>query len=77
MAIIQEKKIQIWLYIKYERILRKRSFYVFGLVTGTYKIVFFIKIKLRTHAIEGSVTFYGMTIQEETIVINEFGAFVP
>ena len=27
---------------------------------------FFIKIKWRTHRIEGSVTFYGLTIQEET-----------
>jgi hypothetical protein len=41
------------------------------------KIISLIKIKWKTHGIESSVSFYGLTIQEETTVINEFGSFVP
>jgi hypothetical protein len=62
--------------------LKKGSFYVFGfLLEHIIKIwrfgIFFIKIKWGTPWIEGITIFYGMQIQEETTIINEFGPCVP
>jgi hypothetical protein len=75
-AIIQKKNPNLAIHQMWKDF-KKKILLCFWATDWTYKIVFSIKIKWRTHGIEGSVPFYGMTIQEETTVINEFGAFVP